>query len=164
MLTLPTSLKLKITLTLVPLTISCGTTISLKIQRMLVYSIYLGTCLTIYCETDIAYIDKIANNSDEHNEEHGNLKLLKQSDWDEHNYILEKRLNSLTIPHCVNCRDVHCENPKHIEDIDNYAFSIMKSMDESIKMITLKNVKNKKKSKIIPGWNDLVKPYKEALF
>ena len=60
----------------------------------------------------------------------------------------------------MNCRDVHCENPKHIEDIDNYAFSIMKSMDESIKMTALKNVKNKKKSKIIPGWNDLVKPYK----
>ena len=119
----------------------------------------------IYCETDIAYIDKIANKSDEHNEDHVNLKLLKQSDWDEYNNILEKRLNSLAIPRCVNCRDVHCENPKHIEDIDNYAFSIMKSMDESIKMIALKNVKNKKKSKIIPGWNDLVKPYKEdAIF
>ena len=62
----------------------------------------------------------------------------------------------------MNCRDIHCENTKHIEDIDNYAFSIMKSMDESIKMIALKNVK---KSKIIPGWNDLVKPYKEeAIF
>ena len=46
----------------------------------------------IYCETDIAYIDKIANKSDEHNEEHVNLKLLKQSDWDEYNNILEKRV------------------------------------------------------------------------
>ena len=64
----------------------------------------------------------------------------------------------------MNCRDDHCETPKHIEDVDNYAFSIMNSMDESIKMIALKNVKNKKKSKMIPGWNDLVKPYEEALF
>ena len=62
------------------------------------------------------------------------------------------------------CRDVHCENPDHLQKISDYTHHIL----ESISRCVNKNIprtgegpgKNKK-DKTLPGWNDHVKSFKE---
>ena len=56
--------------------------------------------------------------------------------------------------------DVHCKNPNHIAEIDEYALNILGAMDDIVKQIAEKNDEMSKKSK---GWNDLVKPFKEDM-
>ena len=79
--------------------------------------------------------------------------------------IANKPRISSTQSYCVSCRDVHFKNPNHIAEIDEYALNVLGDMDDIVKQIAEKNDQMRKKYKVIPGWNDLVKPFKEdAMF
>ena len=90
---------------------------------------------------------------------------MTDEDWSNFNTILANKLDGIIIPDCVSCRDVHCKNPNHIVEIDECALNILGDMDDIVKQIAEKNDQTRKKYKVIPGWNDLVKPFKEdAMF
>ena len=78
---------------------------------------------------------------------------------------LSEKLNNIIVPDCVNsCQNVHCKNIDHINDIDDYLFDILDSIDDqAIKSLKSSGGnKTSKKNKAIPLWNQVVKPFKES--
>ena len=74
-------------------------------------------------------------------------------------------LDKLEVPESVkHCRDVHCSNSDHYNDVDTYITSILGLVEETA-LLTLpvnrgSQSKNKKPPK--PGWSDQVKPYRDT--
>ena len=88
-------------------------------------------------------------------------RMLEGDDWSTFNQRLDCKLNNLVIPKCINCRNVHCRNSKHIQEIDLYAKEILDAIDSSIETVASTKRQNKRKAKIVPGWTDMVKPFSE---
>ena len=64
------------------------------------------------------------------------------------------------------CRNVHCNDTDHIDNIDDYASNIFLFLDDTSKeALPTTSGGNKKKtdaeSKIVPGCTERVKPFKE---
>ena len=62
------------------------------------------------------------------------------------------------------CRDVHCRDTNHQNDIDDYIAKVLNSVQEEAKfsLPTLKPSSNKQKAKKAkPGWSDQVQPYRD---
>ena len=92
------------------------------------------------------------------------IRLTDEYDWKRFRIELEERLKREIVPDCINCRDVHCENESHLVEIDKYVTNILESIDGSIKKTVEKKTINAKR-KTIPGWSDVVKPFREdAMF
>ena len=92
---------------------------------------------------------------DQRNNDSLNLRNLKPSDWNDYATTLEEKIIGVHVPLCVNWRNVHCRDRNHIAEIDEYATNILGIVDNSIKGIT----------KVVPGWNDEIKPSREqAMF
>ena len=71
----------------------------------------------------------------------------------------------MQVPTCVKCRDVHCKDETHLAEIDEFATNILEIVDNSISAMIRKNEKNENKSKVVPGWNVEVQPFRdEAMF
>ena len=49
----------------------------------------------------------------------------------EYNDVLFRKLMSLDIPEAVGCRDVHCKDKNHRDDIDKYVKEILEAVNES---------------------------------
>ena len=113
----------------------------------------------IYCETSETCSDKKIDCDENITNHPVNLKRMTDEDSSNFNTIVDTKLEGIVIPDCVSCRDVHCKNPNHIAEIDEYSLNILGIMDDINKQITEKNDEMRKKSKVIPGWNDLVKPF-----
>ena len=93
-----------------------------------------------------------------------NLRNLKPVDWQGYATTLERKLRDVDVPQCVKCTNVHCRDANHIAEIDDYATNILECVDNCIKNIARKKA-NTRKSKVVPGWNDEVKPFREkAMF
>ena len=75
------------------------------------------------------------------------------------------RLNKINIPESLhNCTDIHCKDPDHRKNLDKYVIDIIESVEEATqKNIPYTNSKknNASKRKVIPGWTELVEPYKQ---
>ena len=90
-----------------------------------------------------------------------NLHNLNPSDWSNYAGLLERKLHDIRLPRCADCRNVHCVDANHIAEIDEYATDILEAIDLSIKATAKRKERAKPKSKVVPGWNDDVKPYRE---
>ena len=90
---------------------------------------------------------------------------MTEDDWVTFRNALSRKLDDIHTPECISCADVQCKNLDHIHDIDDYAFNIMAAMEEVIVMTAGVKTARKSNEKVVPGWSDLVKPFKEqALF
>ena len=86
-------------------------------------------------------------------------KILDEMDWKQFHDNLDVKLVGLAIPDCVNCRNTHCSDELHVFQIDGYVKNVLDSIDECIKSIAGKKRRNRKNTKIIPGWTEIVKPF-----
>ena len=93
----------------------------------------------IYCETSETYSDKKIDCDEKITKPPVNLKRMTDEDWSNFNTILDTKLEGIIIPDCVSCRDVHCKNPNHIAEMDEYALNILGAMDDIVKQIAEKN-------------------------
>ena len=80
---------------------------------------------------------------------------------------LGERLNSITAPFSLRCKNVHCNDPEHILEADNYLVEIL----ELIKDTAAQCLPGNRKAKGKPGrstimdWREQVQPFKEnAMF
>lgn len=118
----------------------------------------------IYCSTNLTCLN-VTSQAETQESHRFNLKNLNSDDFVDYAYILEKKLTEVHIPRCADCRNVHCIDTDHIAEIDNYAMDILEAMDLSIKSIVRKKEHIKAKCKIVAGWNDEVKSFREnAMF
>ena len=69
------------------------------------------------------------------------------------------KLKKINIPlHLLECRNVHCKDNRHREDIDELMLAVVTTMEDS----AMKNIKSRKKKKTrIPEWSDDVEPLRE---
>ena len=119
----------------------------------------------IHCVMDILFDEQMEDAVTERSNPSVRLKKMTEEDWQTYGVTLDARLHDISIPSCVSCRDVHCTDPNHIADLNDYTLTILGAMDDTIKTLAVTKEGMKNRSKVIPGWNDLVKPFKdEALF
>ena len=86
-------------------------------------------------------------------------------DWDNYITTVEQNLQDVQTPLFVCCKNIHCKDEHHIAEIDEYTTNILEIIDNSIKASTKKYANIKMNLKVVPGWNDEVKPFKEkAMF
>ena len=75
---------------------------------------------------------------------------------------LQERLERLIIPtHCMDCRDVHCNEPSHIKDLDDVMTEILQAIEESAMKELSINRGNAKKKGRLPNWKEDVDPVKD---
>ena len=72
---------------------------------------------------------------------------------------------SLDIPEAVGCRDVHCKDKNHRDDIDKYVKEILEAVNESgkesIPTPPSRQTKKVRRKKTV-GWKELVEPYQDG--
>ena len=74
---------------------------------------------------------------------------------------LEARLLLISYPEdALNCENVLCQNLDHKNAVDVYTIDVMEAISESVKN-NIPHTNPTSSKKIIPGWNEIVKPYKE---
>ena len=94
-----------------------------------------------------------------------NIRSLKSSDWDHYVDILHQKLQYVQTPAYANCKTVNRKDINHVTDIDDYATNILEILDTSIKTVTMKSNKSKERPKVVPGWSNEVKPFRDdAMF
>ena len=62
--------------------------------------------------------------------------------------------------HFVSAVKMYTAKINVIAEIDEYTTNILEIIDNSIKASTIKYTNNKVNLKVVPGWNDEVKPFK----
>ena len=88
-------------------------------------------------------------------------KMLKDNEWEKFHLNLDLKLRDLNIPECVNCRNVHCKDQKHIQQIDRYTKDVLNDVDHVIEIVASKKRQNCHSNKVVPGWSELVKPFSD---
>ena len=81
---------------------------------------------------------------------------------------LENELANLVTPQSVlTCKDVGCKDPSHIEDLDNFTLELLETVqtvaEQKLHMPSAGTNKSKEK-KVVPGWSEAVKPYREEAY
>ena len=75
---------------------------------------------------------------------------------------LDRKLNNIAIPACIEtCRDLQCK--EHVSEINNYCEDILEAVEVSANenLPKTRPPRSEENSKIMPGWNEYVKPFKE---
>ena len=75
---------------------------------------------------------------------------------------LSTKLEQLSTPECVECRDVHCII--HTDQLEEYTMSVLEAVQTAAVeclACTGGNKKGPRDSQILPGWTEYVKPYSE---
>ena len=89
------------------------------------------------------------------------------NDKEDYKSNLEDKISILS-PHedILICRDVHCKDPDHLQKkISEYTTSVLDAISKSVKETIPHTNPNKvkhSKEKALPGWNEHVKPVKDA--
>ena len=73
--------------------------------------------------------------------------------------FLLDNLSQVSVPRCLDCRDVHCSDSCHFLDIDVYTKDIFSAIDRCIENVAKKQRNNIPKAKVVPGWSELVRPF-----
>ena len=115
----------------------------------------------IYCEINI----KLNSEKDSQEESTKNkdfkIKTLNDDDWQKFHDVLDANLKNIDIPKCCECRNINCNESEHKKQLDSYVENVLKVIDKCI-LSTAKSKGNKQKiTKVIPGWNDVVRPFNE---
>jgi hypothetical protein len=79
---------------------------------------------------------------------------------------LDEQLELINIPLSVlNCTDVHCKDDTHRTDSDTFMTSVLDTIDvTAYNCLPLSNPNAKSSKKIIPGWSEFVKPFRDKAF
>lgn len=82
------------------------------------------------------------------------------------NDSLDSKLKLISVPDSVAfCKDVHCDNLEHQNDIDLYITEVLQLVEEeALSNLPVIQPKNCIKKKLIPGWSEQVKPFRDAAF
>ena len=99
-----------------------------------------------------------------------NIKTKRKVNWDKSTaeakelYLttLAKNLDKLSVPECVQCRDVHCIT--HMEELEDYTVSVLESIEAAAQSCLACTGRSKQaggQPQAVPGWSDYVKPYAE---
>ncbi len=86
-------------------------------------------------------------------------QILEEEDWVKFQKELDKKLSKLRVPYCIMCRDVHCKDTRHLEEVDTYTRNVLDAVDSAITSIASTKRQNNSSVKIVPGWSELVKPF-----
>ena len=77
---------------------------------------------------------------------------------------LTSLVNNIHVPNNIcNCRNVHCLEENHKEEIDDYVLNLLEAIEDA----TARNIPHTspgKKTHIVPGWNAEVKPFKDEAY
>ena len=115
----------------------------------------------IFCNIEYACKQVKTSSAAKMSKKEISLKILKDDDWEKFYQNLDMKLKNLNTPDCVNCRNVHCHDPLHKEQIDQYTTVVLKEVDLVIESVASMKRQNNRSQKIIPGWTELVKPYSD---
>ena len=80
---------------------------------------------------------------------------------------LEERLSQLIVPETVSsCTDVHCQQPSHKEDLDQYTLAVLETVQQVAEdTLPIPTVGSTRKGRsITPGWKSEVKPFRDNAF
>ncbi len=118
----------------------------------------------IHCSIKRRYtIDKNQTRNDE--KDGTSTRMLEEDDWERFSYELDHKLQLEKVPDCIGCRNVHCNNDNHKTEIDHYVANVLEAVDSSIKSITKGKRNNIARAKVMPGWTEVVQPFREeAMF
>ena len=117
----------------------------------------------IYCtiKAEPVEISKSAVNSDSRKPCWGKPSLEEKKSFKD---SLNDYLGRVEVPESItSCRDVHCRNKEHQNDVDNYIIDVLGSIEERAfenLPVTCSSSHKKKKPKL--GWSDLVKTYRDT--
>ena len=96
-----------------------------------------------------------------------NWSKVTMQDKSNYCFNLKDKLNDLKVPDSISqCCDLHCQDEQHRVDIDKYINEIISSIESSCQdNIPYTGSEGKPKNsaskrKVIPGWTELVEPYK----
>ena len=82
-----------------------------------------------------------------------------------YNNVLEIKLKNMVTSSSEICKDVHCNNVHHIQEIDTLVVDILKSIDVSAASCLPKPQRKKTSKPMIKGWKDEVEPFRDkAMF
>ena len=82
-----------------------------------------------------------------------------------YNNVLEIKLKNMVTSSSEICKDVHCNNAHHIQEIDTLVVDILKSIDVSAASCLPKPQRKKTSKPMIKGWKDEVEPFRDkAMF
>ena len=86
-------------------------------------------------------------------------KMFTKEDWDTFSAEMELKLQNLTVPSCIGCRNVHCQNDQHKLKIDSYVAEVLKTLDG----VGISSGKrgNQAHTKVVARWSDVFKPFRE---
>ena len=74
------------------------------------------------------------------------------------------KLHKLTIPESVlECKDVKCRRADHLRDLDMFAMDLLETL-QVVAEASLPTPSTRKSRKVIPGWNQVVKPFKDKAY
>ena len=117
----------------------------------------------IYCtiKAEPVEISKSAVNSDSRKPCWGKASLEEKKSFKD---SLNDYLGRVEVPESItSCRDVHCRNKEHQNDVDNYIIDVLGSIEEkAFENLPVTCSSSHKKKKPKPGWSDLVKPYRDT--
>ena len=80
---------------------------------------------------------------------------------------LQSRLQTLDVPSCTSCTNVHCKNEDHKQEIDSMMLDVLHSLEfaADIQIPKPKSVNpNRPAKNTIPKWNEEITPYKEDAY
>ena len=90
-----------------------------------------------------------------------------QEEKERYCYLLDSRLDSVMVPVQVSeCRDLHCTQQEHLEAIDWFAAEVIEAVQTAAEtaLPCPRPGGGTEKRKVIPGFNDTVKPFKEKAY
>ena len=94
-------------------------------------------------------------------------KKANEDQKSKYNMLLVDKLSQLEIPSSVsNCRDVHCKQRSHREQLDQYTLEVLDLVQQAAEEALPRPAGGPIKGghSVRPGWNTYVKPYRDNAF
>ena len=93
-------------------------------------------------------------------------KASTDEEKDLYRSLLDEKLSGIFIPlPLVSCEDVKCSNPDHCDMVDKLAIDVLEAVQTSAES-SLKYPKSssesKRKTNLLPGWKETVKPFRDT--
>ena len=93
-------------------------------------------------------------------------KRATQDQKNNYKDMLESKIDQLATPISITmCRDVQCRDPGHKQDLDNFTLDLLDTVQEVAELnLPMPRGNKQKEKKVIPGWREEVKPYREKAY
>ena len=72
---------------------------------------------------------------------------------------LTNKLDTIDIPDCVTCRNVHCT--QHMQQMEEYTMSILETVEAAAKECLHSTGAARANASVVPGWTQYVKPFSD---